>query len=74
MLVLLAVAQTAWPDEQRLPSNATAEDILDALLGGPGTCTEESAALVGAICTEEGPDADRDGLVSVAAALVFPTQ
>jgi len=33
LLVLLAVAQTAWPDEQGLPSDVTAEDILDALLG-----------------------------------------
>ncbi|MDJ0497972.1 MAG: c-type cytochrome [Acidimicrobiia bacterium] len=37
-------------------------DDIDALLGGAGTCTVESAALVGAVCTEEGPDADRDGL------------
>nr|MDJ0924947.1 c-type cytochrome [Acidimicrobiia bacterium] len=37
-------------------------DDVDALLGGPGTCTEESAALVGTVCTDEGPDADRDGL------------
>lgn len=37
-------------------------DDIDALLGGAGTCTDESAALVGAVCAEEGPDADRDGL------------
>ena len=37
-------------------------DDIDALLSGPGTCTVESAALVGAACAEEGPDADRDGL------------
>ena len=40
---------------------AMPEDV-ENLLGGPGTCTVESAALVGAVCTEEGPDADRDGL------------
>lgn len=37
-------------------------DDIDALLGGSGTCTDESAALVGTTCDEEGPDADRDGL------------
>jgi mono/diheme cytochrome c family protein len=37
-------------------------DDIDALLSGPGTCTVESAALVGAECAEAGPDADRDGL------------
>jgi mono/diheme cytochrome c family protein len=34
-----------------------------ALLGGAGTCTVESAALVGTTCSQEGADADRDGLV-----------
>jgi mono/diheme cytochrome c family protein len=37
-------------------------DVAD-LLSGAGTCTVESAALVGTACSREGPDADRDGLV-----------
>ena len=40
----------------------TMPEDLDALLGGSGTCTDESAALVGTTCAEAGPDADRDGL------------
>jgi mono/diheme cytochrome c family protein len=41
------------------------EDV-DALLGGAGTCTLQSAALVGATCADPGPDADRDGLTDAA--------
>jgi mono/diheme cytochrome c family protein len=37
------------------------EDVKD-LFQGPGTCTDESAALVGAPCDEPGLDSDRDGL------------
>ena len=37
------------------------DDIKD-LLQTAGTCTEESAALVVALCDNPGPDADRDGL------------
>lgn len=37
------------------------DDIKD-LLQTDGTCTEESAALVAALCDNPGPDADRDGL------------
>jgi mono/diheme cytochrome c family protein len=33
-----------------------------ALFTAPGTCTDESAALVAEPCTDEGSDADRDGL------------
>ena len=32
------------------------------LLTGAGTCTPESAALVGSSCSLSGPDADRDGI------------
>ncbi|MEA2002764.1 MAG: c-type cytochrome, partial [Actinomycetota bacterium] len=62
--------------------NAKLDDILDGpqkynaisnmpddakkLLGGAGTCTVESAALVGTTCTEPGSDADRDGVTDVA--------
>jgi mono/diheme cytochrome c family protein len=41
-------------------------DDVKALLGGPGTCTVASAALVGTTCTEPGPDADRDGITDAA--------
>jgi mono/diheme cytochrome c family protein len=44
----------------------TMPDDVDALLGGPGTCTDESAALVGTACSEPGADADRDGLSDAA--------
>jgi mono/diheme cytochrome c family protein len=37
------------------------EDVKD-LFQGPGTCTDQSAALVGARCEEPGLDSDRDGL------------
>ena len=35
---------------------------LNTILAGPGTCTTESAALIGRPCDDEGRDADRDGL------------
>lgn len=44
----------------------TMPDDVDALLGGPGTCTDESAALVGTTCSDPGSDADRDGLSDAA--------
>lgn len=44
----------------------TMPDDVDALLGGAGTCTDESAALVGTTCGEPGADADRDGLSDAA--------
>lgn len=37
-----------------------------ALLGGAGTCTVDSAALVGTTCTAPGSDSDRDGLTDEA--------
>ena len=41
-------------------------DDVDAILGGSGTCTDESAALVGTTCDREGVDSDRDGLTDEA--------
>ncbi len=41
-------------------------DRFDALLTGAGTCTAESAEVVGAPCTEPGVDSDRDGLSDAA--------
>ncbi|MEN8238355.1 MAG: c-type cytochrome [Actinomycetota bacterium] len=38
-----------------------ADDIKD-LFQAPGTCTAESAALVGSVCENPGEDTDRDGL------------
>jgi mono/diheme cytochrome c family protein len=35
---------------------------LGSLLAGPGTCTVESAALIGRPCGQPGADSDRDGL------------
>ncbi len=46
----------------------TLPDDVDALLGSDGTCTDESASLVGASCGSAGPDADRDGLTDEAEA------
>jgi len=37
------------------------EDIKD-LFQAPGTCTDETAALMGASCNGAGPDSDRDGV------------
>jgi mono/diheme cytochrome c family protein len=39
---------------------------IDFLLAGDGTCTSESAALVGSTCRDPGLDDDRDGLTNVA--------
>jgi mono/diheme cytochrome c family protein len=41
-------------------------DDIDTLLGSIGTCTVESAALVGRTCSGEGVDTDRDGLTDEA--------
>ncbi len=54
----------AGPD--KFAQIADLPDQVDDLLGGAGTCTLESAALVGGVCTSEGPDADRDGLTDEA--------
>lgn len=37
------------------------EDVKD-LFQAPGTCTDQTAALVGATCEGAGPDSDRDGV------------
>ena len=39
---------------------------LKTLLTGAGTCTDETAAAVGQPCSEEGVDADRDGVTDTA--------
>lgn len=39
---------------------------LESVLGGRGTCTTDSAALIDAPCDDEARDADRDGLADVA--------
>lgn len=61
------VEETALQDIQDAPGQfsliSSMPDEIDALLSGTGTCTDESAALVGTTCNEPGPDADRDGLV-----------
>lgn len=44
----------------------TMPDDIDAVLGGPETCTPESAALVGTTCSGAGADTDRDGLTDEA--------
>lgn len=43
-------------------------DDIGGLLGGEGTCTVESASLIGASCAAEGLDTDRDGLTDEAEA------
>jgi mono/diheme cytochrome c family protein len=53
-------ALQAAPDQYEAISGLPAR--LAALLSQPGTCTRESAALVGLPCDDEGRDADRDGL------------
>ena len=37
------------------------DDIKD-LFQAPGTCTDETAALIGTTCDDAGPDSDRDGV------------
>lgn len=63
----IAVEKANLEDIQAGPAKyaaiETLPDDLDALLGGAGTCTIESAALAGTTCDDEGVDADRDGLV-----------
>ncbi len=46
----------------RLAVTGTFPDDVKDLFQAPGTCTEESAALVGALCDSPGQDSDRDGL------------
>ena len=46
----------------RLAVTGTFPDDVKDLFQAPGTCTEESAALVGALCESPGQDSDRDGL------------
>lgn len=62
----IAIEEAKLRDIRQGPAQFSAvqkmPDDIDALLGGAGTCTDESAALVGTTCAEEGPDADRDGL------------
>jgi mono/diheme cytochrome c family protein len=41
-------------------------DEIDQLLGGSGTCTNDSAALVGTTCAATGIDTDRDGITDEA--------
>ena len=45
---------------------ATFPDLVIQLLAGDGTCTDESAALVGSSCGSAGFDGDRDGLSDLA--------
>lgn len=45
-------------------------DRVDDALSAPGTCTTESAALVGRVCGDAGDDADRDGLTDAAEQLL----
>lgn len=63
----ILVEETALTNIRNGPAQFSAiekmPDDMDFLLGTAGNCTVESAAMVGASCTEEGPDADRDGLV-----------
>ena len=42
-----------------------AEDVKD-IFQGPGTCTTQSAAVIGAVCDDPGLDSDRDGLTDAA--------
>lgn len=37
-------------------------EFVDDVLSAPSSCTKESASLVGRICANDAPDADRDGL------------
>jgi mono/diheme cytochrome c family protein len=66
----LLVERTKLEDIQAGPAKfntiSDLPDQVDALLGGAGTCTTESAALVGTTCSSEGADTDRDGLADEA--------
>ena len=62
----ILVEQTALEDIKDGPAQfnkiRSMPDDVAALLGGTGTCTDESAAMVGNACTNPGTDTDRDGL------------
>ncbi|MCP3994524.1 MAG: c-type cytochrome [bacterium] len=66
----ILVEETKLKDILEGPSKfASIEEIptyVDQILGGAGTCTIESAALVGTVCSDEGTDTDRDGLTDEA--------
>jgi mono/diheme cytochrome c family protein len=66
----ILVEETELKDILEGPSKfASIEEIptyVDQILGGSGSCTIESAALVGTVCSSEGSDADRDGLTDEA--------
>lgn len=63
---LLALQRAAVAEVEAAPDRLGVVGDFDTrareLLGGPGTCTAESGALVGRVCEEPGSDTDRDGL------------
>ncbi|NND02986.1 MAG: c-type cytochrome [Acidimicrobiia bacterium] len=63
---LIAAKQAEIEDIEGAPSQFGFIDEIPSeirlLLSGDGTCTEESANLIGATCGKEGADTDRDGL------------
>jgi mono/diheme cytochrome c family protein len=66
----ILVEQTTLDDildgPRRFSVIETMPDDIDSLLSGAGTCTDESAALVGTTCPAAGVDTDRDGLTDEA--------
>ena len=62
----LVVERTALSDIRESPRQygviADMPSLIDEILGNPGTCTDDSAALVERVCTDAGVDTDRDGL------------
>ena len=70
ILTRIAVEEASLEDIQDGPSQfsviSTMPDDVDGLLGGPGTCTAESAVLAGTTCSSPGVDTDRDGLTDEA--------
>ncbi|MCP4964331.1 MAG: c-type cytochrome [bacterium] len=70
ILTRIAIEEAALADILDGPTQfgvvSTMPDDVDALLGGAGTCTVESAAVVATTCSSPGVDTDRDGVTDEA--------
>jgi mono/diheme cytochrome c family protein len=68
----IVIEETALMDIQDGPGQynviGSMPGDVDGLLGGAGTCTAQSAALVGTTCSSPGTDTDRDGVTDEAEA------
>ena len=72
--------RTRLAGDSSLPNGIPLDDALDEIISMPGMCTDESAAMAGVACEDEGVDSDRDGITDDAeraltqiAAIAFDT-